>query len=438
MLYHEDLGKMRERQLLPPSSGGMLLDRPRNRSLWKSLIVVLLLLTLVGMAIDIRLRFQAATAPVMEDVERKKAAPTVFPLEYIAINPGSALSNDIVSITHDPLRSVVTVELENTRCPFPVLRGRLSGPALAMMEWNNTNPERPHTVPFTASRLEGYYHAPVVGTYFLEILVIQCSDFKYSDDFKNVCLEDPLHNRITEPGVTIRVNHTQPISVGYWAAKKKGEERPLYTRFQPQNCRTRSSDFHSDRCKLPTSLSGFDDYEFRWQNNNSFQAKDMLLRNKNKTICFVGDSHSRVLVSYTKEYARNRTTASYQLSVHFAKEAMPPRLEEGVANLNCTSVVLGIGAYSTGLPGGSPQLFPKYKRKMSKVIADMANMTNAFVQSIHYHALSDILTTCLPKDWQPPRVIDMHNKILREVCDEHGVPFIYDGSHLGQCALGLE
>ena len=103
------------------------------------------------MAINICLQFQAATAPVMEDVEQKKAAPTVFPLECIAINPGSALSDDIVSITHDPLQSVITLELENTCCPFPVLWGQLSGPALAMMEWNNMSPECPHTVPFTAS-----------------------------------------------------------------------------------------------------------------------------------------------------------------------------------------------------------------------------------------------------------------------------------------------
>ena len=376
------------------------------------------------MAFDDRRRFLAA--PVMEDVVWKETAPRVLGLEYIAIDPGSTISDDIVSITHDPLRSAITVELKNTRCPFPVLRGRLSGPALAMLEWNNMDAERPHTVkaPSTASQLEGYYRAPVVGTYFLEILVIQCSDWKNSDDFTNICLEDPLHNRITKRGVSIRVNHTQPIPVGYWVAKKDKEERPLYTRFQPPNCRIDSSDFHSDRCTLPTSLSRFDDYEFRWQSKHFFQGKDMLLRDKHTTICFVGDSHAGVLVSYMKEYAGNRPTASFRFFVHFPHEVVPPKLEKGVANLNCTAVVLGIGSWSAGHPGGRPQLFAEYKSEMSAVIAGMANMTNAFVLTNHYMPLGDTLTTCPPTDWRSPRVIEVYNEILRQVCHEQGVPLI--------------
>ena len=131
-----------------------------------------------------------------------------------------------------------------------------------------------------------------------------------------------------------------------------------------------------------------------------------------------------VLVSYTKRFARNRPTASYRFFVHFAHEVVPPKLEKGIANLNCTAVVLGIGSWIAGYPDGRPHLLDEFKSEMTKVIVGMVNMTNAFVQPIHYHPLSDILTTCPPVDWRSPRVIDMYNEILRQVCDEQGVPFI--------------
>lgn len=138
-----------------------------------------------------------------------------------------------------------------------------------------------------------------------------------------------------------------------------------------------------------------------------------------------------VLVSYTKRFARNRPTASYRFFVHFAHEVVPPKLEKGIANLNCTAVVLGIGSWIAGYPDGRPHLLDEFKSEMTKVIVGMVNMTNAFVQSIHYHPLSDILTTCPPVDWRSPRVIDMYNEILRQVCDEQGVPFIDTNFMLG-------
>jgi hypothetical protein len=358
--------------------------------------------------------------------ELRSSVPSLVPAPHIAIESDTAISDDIVSLTHDPLRSRFTIVLNNTRSPFPVLRGRLSGPALVMLEWNNLDANSTHTsmALSTTSRLEGYYRAPVVGTYFLEILVIQRSDWKFSTHFEATCLENPRHNRITKRGVVIRVEHAQPVPIGYWVAKSD-VSKPLYTRFQEPNCRPNSTDSLSDRCTIPGDLSRFENYEFHFQANNTLQAKEMLLKDKNANICYMGDSHSRAAKEFTQKLAGGRPTAATHLYFRHPHLAKPPLLKKAVANLNCTAVVVGIGAWpAAGQPGDRPHLFEEYRNEMSEVIWGIQNMTNVFVQYVHYHLLSDNLTACPPTDWRSPRVIDMYNEILSQVCGEHGVPFI--------------
>ena len=54
----------------------------------------------------------------------------------ITINSNSTIASDVMEIWHDRQISAVCVHLKNgARCSNPGFRGRLSGPALAILEW---------------------------------------------------------------------------------------------------------------------------------------------------------------------------------------------------------------------------------------------------------------------------------------------------------------
>ena len=77
----------------------------------------------------------------------------------LPLNAHSILRDDMDEIRHLPEVSAVQVRLRGRRCPFPVLRGRLSGPAIAVLKWERD----------ADGALLGRYKVPTRGVYFFEV-----------------------------------------------------------------------------------------------------------------------------------------------------------------------------------------------------------------------------------------------------------------------------
>lgn len=43
---------------------------------------------------------------------------------------------------------------------------------------------------------------------------------------------------------------------------------------------------------------------------------------------------------------------------------------------------------------------------------------------ISYNGLGERWYSCPSKEWRSPNAVDMYNKIIKEACDDFGVPFI--------------
>ena len=80
----------------------------------------------------------------------------------------SFVESEVSRIIHSPSESRIEVHLKPMRrCKNPLLKGRISGWSLSMIEFDN----------ITDDKVIGHYdlyHTPVSGTYHVEILVVSC------------------------------------------------------------------------------------------------------------------------------------------------------------------------------------------------------------------------------------------------------------------------
>jgi hypothetical protein len=238
----------------------------------------------------------------------------------LPLNPNSSMYTDIVGIYHDPQSSSIRVIVQgnwtapdnNTvpsrkPCLRPYLTGRLSGPTIGMVsQWVYLPKSDNSTV------IEGQYKVPMVGMYFLEIIVILCNtydeeklrqarnvtkagdwnlDASMQGEMQHIvehCVENPENHRLTAQNLSIEV--TQPTTVrnavvsdsshstlrqaregsppislgGYWEwnASNNQTVEPLYTRYQPLSC-IGVADCQSP----PATLDRFSPYRFVWTSN---------------------------------------------------------------------------------------------------------------------------------------------------------------------------
>ena len=95
----------------------------------------------------------------------------------------SFVESEVSRIIHSPSESRIEVHLKPTRrCKNPLLKGRISGWSLSMIEFDN----------ITDDKVIGHYdlyHIPVSGTYHVEILVVSCE--KYEGDYRSMNLREP-------------------------------------------------------------------------------------------------------------------------------------------------------------------------------------------------------------------------------------------------------
>jgi hypothetical protein len=189
-------------------------------------------------------------------------------IDVIALNPNSTVANDISSIWHNHRDNAICLQWSTSaRCPHPSLVGRLSGPGLAVLEWQLHQSQDDESIVYCGSYKNSWL---LPGTYFVELTIIHCNDFgvgamkrlSQSDsymlirdsmmsetntlqfDFSNKCLENPENNRITAKSASIvvpkEVLGKGESSKGHWVMLQSSgsqQQQPLYTRYQPQGCR---------------------------------------------------------------------------------------------------------------------------------------------------------------------------------------------------------
>ena len=255
----------------------------------------------------------------------------------IPINPNSTIANDIVKIWHNPEEGSICVHLkQDARCPYPALIGRLSGPALAMLDWDSQNSESNAGTVHCGEYSNKWLDAE---DFFVEILILYCEDFGVgalkrvanltswmTAGFKSKCVEDSMRNRITaDTGIKIKIPSSTSgkgsYRLGRWVRRAGIPSRPLFTRHQPVQCTDAERGYRPleplprwcepltlrDNPFSRTSLwnikegddvFGLPEYEFQWRMN--ITEEDLIerlrkrLQDKSKNlpkICGVGDSH---------------------------------------------------------------------------------------------------------------------------------------------------
>ena len=193
-------------------------------------------------------------APIIQDVSLKEFAQP------------SQLATEIEKITHFASEAEIVIKLKGTnqtrKCIHPRFVGRLSGDHLTTIEWETPSEDKSH------NQVIGHYRVPKQGRYYLEIISILCNDFEFDTDFENICLEDPVSHRITDDSAFIDVTAAQKHHRGYWDwfnQTTKKERSPLFTRYQPVNCRV--SDYEEARCGASAALDRFAPYQFVWNDS---------------------------------------------------------------------------------------------------------------------------------------------------------------------------
>jgi hypothetical protein len=371
----------------------------------------------------------------MYDATRTRAIPRTT---RIGINPNSTIAAYVLGIWHDPQQASIIVRTNTTgRCPNPVLRGRLSGPALIIIEWERKD----------KTTLVGKYHVPKLGTYFVEIIVLLCHEWKEETDFRAICLEEPLQHRVSQFNASITATrlgnwnssddtvtdlHLHSLNSPYWLSTQNitsSSYKPLYTRFQPQNCRV-EDERSSDRCSAPADLGRFDSYDLKWQEDDlRVKLREEASRGNGSKLCLVGWSHTRVLM---ESFQRIVPDISWG-KAKYPRDVTHSFVQKLMNDTGCNKLVIGLGQWPAS--GRSPLLFREYEKELRDMlhsIADIPGPVSIFLRSIHYNAIGDMIGRCPPTDWRSPPVIDGYNKIIARISGDFDfVEYIDTNSIIG-------
>lgn len=227
----------------------------------------------------------------------------VIVIDAVDINPNSTVFSDVLAILHNHNRAEVCVHFkQGSRCPHPSLVGRLSGKTVAMLKWSQSNFQtvfhKGVNITDSSTTYCGSYADEwlTVGTYFLEIIIINCNGFGvttldrilsnpnhtmteiqewHSFDFTYECVEDPTKHRLTGDAtfLTFAAERMGTRDFGHWVLSNASKyndfgfiPQPWFTRFQPQECRKRINDY----CRLWMDNSRIHEYFFSWNKNQKW------------------------------------------------------------------------------------------------------------------------------------------------------------------------
>jgi hypothetical protein len=162
----------------------------------------------------------AASLGISSEVDGMISGPPrshdAHPLSWSA---HSTLTSGIAGVFHNHLNSRITVSLKpQARCTAPVLRGRLSGPALGTVDWGD-----PTKLATKGTQIEGSYSVPTGGSYFLEFFVLSCGAMDEQADIKNNCVAGSYSNSVSNLGESVDVLPPSQLGalgpLGRWVAK---------------------------------------------------------------------------------------------------------------------------------------------------------------------------------------------------------------------------
>lgn len=315
----------------------------------------------------------------------------------IEIHPGSNITNDIISITHFQSESKVIMQLKNERfCKQPQLIGRLSGPVLTKIDWEDNFEAAMNGTETTDNSgiltMIGHYDLPVSGRYFIEIIVTTCTYLSMETDFRQICLVDPTQHRLTLDGETIDVVVHTPTPtdtallgnrIGYWYNVNQTKD-PLYTRFQPQVCR-RGYKMIQPRCAIPMNISRFDPYKFKHSEEGDFSI-EKIVQDKEAKVCFEGASHARYMFQMLQNMMirlENTTSTATNVEIigtyhkQYTKYTylFTAQKIQSIINKNCTKVVVNTGQWDASREGHTS--FVGYENTLKTAMVLMKDMFRA-------------------------------------------------------------
>ncbi|CAJ1951932.1 unnamed protein product [Cylindrotheca closterium] len=377
-------------------------------------------------------------------------------------NEKSTIATDITRIWHNSQSGSVCVHLkEDARCPHPALVGRLSGPALAILDWKEmqTTTDTPPGTVLCGDYSNKWLDA---GEYFLEIIVLLCEDYgvgafgRISDAawFNTTvsCVEDAMHNRITsDTGSTITISSpTTPSGnyrLGRWIRKEGIPLRPLFTRSQPRVCfgpdkvpeyKQLCNSFANRDVYVASKgreIRGLPEYEFQWGMNISESGLIERFRerlNDNSThfpkICGIGDSHSRYM---TGRSLRALNLEGMMLYVGTTWPD-PDKIQKRLKGKKCEKLFVQVGQWPAShySPGG-PFSFGKYHEKLKlhvqNVLKTIENnpIGTVYLPTLDQCPLMGRITACT--DWRSPATMDGYslcNQMIEQELNTSRVKYV--------------
>ena len=213
-----------------------------------------------------------------------------------------------------------------------------------------------------------------------------------TSNFQPFCVEDPSRNQLTLSGACIHAPATTTSTaviidilnssiIGHWWYNTNETQPPLYTRYQPPDCRGQSSSALY-RCK-ELDLSGFDRYKFRFSSHMNIADLKSILNGKEGTICLEGASHAGQLHNHTSItlstldasiVQRNIQVSPFTKYTRFANEFNSPDSIKQTIDKKCTKVIIGTGQWDTGWPKHHPTSFSDYEKILNSSIPTMLKM----------------------------------------------------------------
>ena len=184
--------------------------------------------------------------------------------------------------------------------------------------------------------------------------------------------------------------------IGHWWYNTNETQTPLYTRYQPPDCRGQSSSALY-RCK-ELDLSGFDRYKFRFSSHMNIADLKSILNGKEGTICLEGASHAGQLHNHTSitlstldaSIQRNIQVSPFTKYTRFANEFNSPDSIKQTIDTKCTKVIIGTGQWDTGWPKHHPTSFSDYEKILNSSITTMLKMFHDANIDDYYRSMQSI------------------------------------------------
>mmetsp|Transcript_20907 Transcript_20907/g.41838 ORF Transcript_20907/g.41838 Transcript_20907/m.41838 type:complete len:507 (-) Transcript_20907:24-1544(-) len=393
------------------------------------------------------------TPPALASIASSKTTKDID-IEIIHISSNFTLSSEVINITHSPKNNEIHIHLktpsDGRRCKNPTFEGRISGPYLALLQWEHdsifANPNK------TNDFIIGKYQVPSAGVYFIEIIVKLCNSITYSSSFTKQCLEDSRNNRITEIGASITVlapsNNVRTDSdfpLGFWKWKGDVERNPsklyvpLLFRFQAAGC----WGSNTLECRKAVSLSRFEDYDFVWNDlliddsmqfigaGGSWHRTGDLTQFQGvseTTVCLAGQSHSRNMRGQMEFLNLTQSIKVKFFVALFTRPGQDRDLVKEFTNMkttcDCNFTVVAVGQWAASFAGNRPFLMYEWDDIMRKIIhAIQLAGSYPIIRLLHKQPVMQRSAMCFPQDWRA-HAIPGYNEVLVKIGREMNIPII--------------